>query len=142
MKLLTTKEVAFYSIPAIFGTIFTYAFGGWSGLLELFFISLVLDWITGISASIIEGKGLSSKQGFNGGIKKFTMILTVFFAHRADFAFDFDWVMTGVLYFWLANELTSIIENFGRIGIPFPEPLKRLITVLKEKSETQDSEQK
>lgn len=142
MKLLTAKEAVFYSVPAALGTIFTYAFGGWTGLLEIFFISLAIDWITGISASVIEGKGISSKQGFVGGIKKFTMILTVFFAHRADLAFDLNWVMTGVLYFWLANEMTSIIENFGRIGIPFPEPLKRLITVLKNKESEQGGEQK
>lgn len=61
------------------------------------------------------------------------MILTVFFAHRIDLAFGIDWLMTGTLYFWIGNELISIMENYARMNMKFPEPFKKWIDGLKGK---------
>lgn len=61
VKLLTAKEIGFYSIA---GGAFTYMFGEWTGLLEILFIAIAADWITGVSASLKEGKGINSKANF------------------------------------------------------------------------------
>ncbi|RAP22835.1 hypothetical protein C2W64_03486 [Brevibacillus laterosporus] len=37
------------------------------------------------------------------------------------------------IFFYLANEVLSIIENAGRIGLPVPEVIKKAVDVLKEK---------
>jgi phage-related holin len=42
--------------------------------------------------------------------------------------------MDGAVYFYLANELISIVENYGRIGLPLPDGVKRIIAVLKGKA--------
>ncbi|WP_162848352.1 hypothetical protein [Paenibacillus nanensis] len=44
IKLLTIKEAATCGIAA---SIFTYGFGPFTGLLEVFFIAMVIDWFTG-----------------------------------------------------------------------------------------------
>lgn len=135
IKLLTIKEATTYGIAA---SVFTYAFGPFTGLLEVFFIAMAIDWFTGVTASVWEQKSikaLKSSKGFWGGMKKFFMILTVFFAHRIDMAFDINWLMTGTLYFWIGNELISIMENYARMNMNFPEPFKKWIDGLKGKVE-------
>ncbi|MCU6710089.1 phage holin family protein [Paenibacillus sp. J5C_2022] len=132
MTFLTAKEFGFYSIIA--GSI-GHLFGGWTGLLEIFFCAIIIDWFTGVAASLKEKQGLSSKVNFWGGFKKFLMILTVIFAHRIDLMLGLDWVMAGCIYFWLVNELISISENYARLGLPFPTPLRRLLSILKERPE-------
>ncbi|TCZ70982.1 holin [Paenibacillus albiflavus] len=123
----------FNSFVGAIGLLATYAFGGWSELLSFFLIVMVIDYGTGIAASIKEKKGLSSEVGFWGLIKKILMIIIVFLSHRADVALNLDIVMYGVIYAFLANELISIVENYGRLGLPLPNTFKNLITILKDK---------
>jgi toxin secretion/phage lysis holin len=136
-KLLTTKEMGFYGISSIFGSIATYLFGGWTTLLHFMLICMALDYATGIVASIYEGTGLSSRVGFRGITKKVFMIMSLYLAHYADLALGVNWVMIGATWFWIANELVSLTENYSRIGLPFPESLKKFITVIKNKEVNQ-----
>ncbi|MEK4006104.1 phage holin family protein [Paenibacillus sp. FSL H3-0333] len=133
-KLLSLREISFYGISSILGSIATYFFGGWSTLLHFMLICMALDYISGCFASVIEGKGLSSAVGFKGITKKVFMILTIYLAHYADMAVGVDWIMIGTTWFWIANELVSLAENYARMGLPFPESLKKLITVVKDRS--------
>jgi toxin secretion/phage lysis holin len=115
----------------VVGALITWAFGGWSGLLELFFIFIVLDYITGVSASFKEGQGLSSEVGLWGLLTKALMIAAVLVGHRADLAFNTDFIMMGIVYAFLANELISISENYARLGLPLSDHLKPLLAILK-----------
>jgi phage-related holin len=42
--------------------------------------------------------------------------------------------MTGTILFFIANELVSIVENYGRIGLPLPPQIKNIIKILREKT--------
>ena len=56
-------------------------------------------------------------------------------AHLVDTALGDQHVLRdATIFFYLANELLSIIENAGRVGLPVPEPIKRAVEVLKGKS--------
>jgi len=121
------------------GLVVTYAFGGWNELLSFFLIVIVIDYGTGMAASIKEKKGLNSEVGFWGLIKKVLMITAVFLAHRADIALNLDVLMYGAVYAFITNELISIVENYGRLGLPLPNAFKNLISILKSK-EQQDGE--
>lgn len=98
-----------------------------------FLLTIVIDYITGIAASLKENKGLSSKVGFWGLGKKAFMLLIIMLAHRMDVVFDFKFIMTGFLYFYLANELISITENYSRLGLPLPDVIRKLIAIIKDK---------
>ncbi|MGE8080989.1 phage holin family protein [Peribacillus loiseleuriae] len=44
-----------------------------------------------------------------------------------------DLVRDAAIYFYMANELLSIIENAGRTGLIVPEQVKSMVQVLKGK---------
>lgn len=116
------------------GLFVAYAFGGWSESLSFLFIAMAIDYVTGVLASVKEGKGLNSAIGFWGLLKKGLMLTVILLAHRADILLDTPNVATtGAVFFYIANELISIVENFGRIGLPLPAQLKNIITVLQNK---------
>ncbi|SIQ93955.1 phage holin family protein [Paenibacillus macquariensis] len=118
---------------AFLGSAGTYLLGGWSELISFFLLAILIDYVTGLAASIKEGNGLSSKVGFWGIAKKGLMILVVILAHRLDVLMGTDVIMIGSIYFYLANELISVTENYGRLGLPLPNKIKEIIAVLKQK---------
>lgn len=107
-------------------------------MLEVLLIAMGIDYLSGVAASIKEGKGLSSEVGFWGLIKKTFMLLSVFIAHKLDTGLGTGWIMTGAIYFWLANELVSLAENYGRLNLPLSEYIKPIISILKQKGENNE----
>lgn len=113
-----------------------YSFGEWTQLHHFFLLVIAVDYVTGVAASLKEGKGLSSAFGFWGIAKKGLMLLIVMIAHRMDLLLGTNLVMIGTIYFYTANELVSITENYGRMGLPLPDVIRRMITVLKNKGDS------
>jgi toxin secretion/phage lysis holin len=130
------NQILFNTMAGASASLLTYAFGGWSDLLGFFLLVIVIDYITGVSASLKEGKGLNSEVGFWGLCKKVLMLVVIALAHRADIVMDTEILMIGAIYFYLANELISITENYGRLGLPLPDNIKKLIAVLKDRGES------
>jgi toxin secretion/phage lysis holin len=127
------KQVAANSSFAFVGSAIGYFFGEWSQLLMLFFFVIIMDYITGVMAAIIE-RNVSSAIGFKGLIKKFAMILVIALAYQLDKFTGQNVIMTGAIFFFIANELVSITENYGRIGLPLPPQVKNVIKILRDKS--------
>jgi toxin secretion/phage lysis holin len=118
------------------GAIITYAYGGWTEALSFLLIATAIDIITGISASLHEGRGLNSTIGAVGFAKKGLMLLVILLAHRIDILMALDNVtMTAAIYFYIGNELVSITENLGRNGMPLPDKIRDVIDVLKRKGD-------
>ena len=46
-----------------------------------------------------------------------------------------------VIYFFVANEGISILENWGAMGLPLPKAVKNALEKLRKDSEDNDSEQ-
>lgn len=107
---------------------------GWSPLLPILLIFVVLDYISGMMAAYVEGK-LNSAVGFKSIPKKVMIFVMVAISNLIDTSFgDNHMFRDAVIFFYLANELLSIIENAGRIGLPVPEQLSKAVEVLKGKS--------
>jgi toxin secretion/phage lysis holin len=123
----------FKTIVAGVGAVLGYLYGGWSALLGILLAFIIIDYITGVIASALEGR-LSSQVGFKGIAKKVMIFVIVAVSHLADKAMGLDSVlMSAAIFFYLANELLSILENSGRIGLPVPSILQKAIALLKEK---------
>ncbi|MBP3040591.1 phage holin family protein [Bacillaceae bacterium Marseille-Q3522] len=106
---------------------------GWSPLLPILLLIVILDYISGLMASAIEGK-LSSKTGFRSIPRKIMIFVMVAIANLMDGALgNTNIFRDAVIFFYLANELLSITENAGRIGLPIPKQLLSAIEVLKGK---------
>lgn len=126
--------IAFCSGCGLLGAVITFAFGMWSEALTLLLCAMGIDYVTGIAASLREGKGLNSNVGFWGLARKGLMLLIILLSHRIDVLLDStNTAMGAATYFYIANELISIIENYGRLGLPLPERLRKIIDILKEK---------
>jgi toxin secretion/phage lysis holin len=118
---------------AVGGASASYLFGGWSSLLSILLTFVVLDYLTGIAAAAKEG-ALKSDVGLWGIAKKIMIFGIVTVAHLIDTALgDAHLFRDTAIFFYLANELLSLIENAGRIGAPIPPILQKAVEVLREK---------
>jgi toxin secretion/phage lysis holin len=123
-------------ILSILGGITGYLFGGLDALLEAFTIILIVDTITGMSKSYYKGTYRSKK--FRQGLwKKMGYMLAIILAVQLDRILgNTGTLRTALLFCFIANESTSIIENLGEMGVPIPNILARSIAILKDKSES------
>ncbi|WP_240927433.1 phage holin family protein [Paenibacillus thiaminolyticus] len=114
-------------------------FGGWPALLNVLLIVVAIDYVTGVMASGAEGK-LKSSIGLIGIARKVFIFFVVAVAHQVDSVLgDQHLLRDAAIFFYLANELLSIIENGGRLGVPLPAVIKKAVEVLKAKGgEQQD----
>ena len=72
---------------------------------------------------------ISKKHG------KFTMLLFVLVGHRLDLAVGTSYIKDAVCIAFMANELLSLVENAGLMGVPIPAVLKNAIDILKKKTD-------
>lgn len=125
---------ALATVCALAGAAVTFAFGGWTEALTVLLVAMGVDYITGVAAALRQKQGLSSNIGFWGLARKGLTLLVLLLAHRLDVLLGTgDMALGGATYFYLANELISVAENYGRLGLPFPERLRVLIAALKDR---------
>lgn len=123
-------------LAATGGGALSYFYGGWSTLLKVLLFFVIADYITGMVASGLEGK-LSSSIGMKGIIKKVFIFVIVAVAHMADTAIgNGSILMDATIFFYIANELLSITENAGRVGVPLPDVLVQAVDILKSKAKS------
>lgn len=121
-----------WSIAGV-GSVVAYLFGGWTVLLQILIVFMLIDYFTGLMAS---WGMLNSKVGFKGIFKKIMILSLVAVAHLIDQVLGGgnSLVRDAVIFFYLANELLSILENAGRTGLPIPSVLTKAVDVLNNKS--------
>ena len=126
------KDIFKY-IVAVGGSFITYLFGGWSALIKILVAFVVIDYVTGVLAAAVNSK-LDSGIGMRGIAKKVFIFVIVACGHLVDGAVGTsNIIMDAVIYFYIANELISILENAGEIGLPVPDILQNSIDTLKGK---------
>lgn len=124
------------SFIALLSSSATYFFGGWSGVLGVLLVFVILDYLTGIVAAGMIGK-LESNVGMFGIARKVFIFAMVSVAHLVDGVLgDGHLFRDAVAFFYIANELLSIIENGGKLGAPIPPVIRQAIEVLKGKGGT------
>ncbi len=116
--------------------------GGWDAGLTTLVIFMAIDYFTGLIVAGIfhksgktENGALSSKAGLQGIAKKIMMLLMVLVAVRLDILTGTDYIRDAVIIALCGNELISIIENAGLMGVPIPKKLQDAIEVLNKKGE-------
>lgn len=102
-------------------------------------IAIVIDYVTGICKAIYFKK-VNSIIGLKGIIKKVGYLLIVALSVVLDKILgDTSTIRTLVIYFFVANEGISILENWGAMGLPLPKIIFNVLEQLKTKGEN-DSE--
>lgn len=128
------KEVISSALACI-GTTFIYLIGGMDIAITCLLIAIALDYISGIIKAY-ECKVLSSKIGFRGILKKVGVLLVVMLAVLIDrVTGNTGAIRTLVVYYFVANEGLSIIENLAEAGVPIPKSLKKALKSLKKENQ-------
>lgn len=116
-------------------TTFVYLVGGIDIAIQSLLIVIVIDYLTGI-ASAIYNKELSSKIGFKGIIKKSCYLLVVALSVVIDNLLGQSGLIRSlVIYFFVANDGLSIIENMAEMNIKLPQKLIDALEQIKKKGE-------
>lgn len=120
-------------------TTFVFLIGGWDVAIQCLIVVIIIDYMTGV-ASAIYNKKLSSKVGFKGIIKKFCYLLIVALSVVIDRLTNTNGVIrTMVIYFFVANDGLSIIENMGEMDVKLPKKLIESLEQLKDKTSTKEN---
>ncbi|MDA1861147.1 phage holin family protein [Bacillus cereus group sp. BY122LC] len=123
-------DVLIKSFIFTFGGFCGYFLGGWDTTLRVLLIMAAIDYITGVIAAGYNGE-LKSKVGFKGIAKKVVLFLLVGAATQADLAIGTNSaIREATIFFFIGNELLSLLENAGRMGIPLPQALTNAVEVL------------
>ena len=108
-----------------------YFLGGSDGLLYALLVFVIADYLTGVMCAIEDHK-LSSAVGFRGLCRKVLTFLLVGIAQVLDVhVLNQPGVLRTAVIFWaIANNGLSILENAAHLGLPIPEPLKQVLEQL------------
>ncbi|MGN4872556.1 holin [Bacillus thuringiensis] len=123
-------DVLIKSFIFTFGGFCGYFLGGWDTTLRVLLIMAAIDYITGVIAAGYNGE-LKSKVGFKGIAKKVVLFLLVGAATQADAAIGTNSaIREATTFFFIGNELLSLLENAGKMGIPLPQALTNAVEIL------------
>ena len=121
-------------------------FGGWTEDMITLVIVMAIDFLLGLVIAAFFKKSpksetgrVSSKSCFLGLCKKATVLLFVLIANRLDISLGTDYIKPATVIAFIVNELISIVENAGIIGIPMPKIITKAIELLKSKEGEEDA---
>lgn len=133
---------------ALLGGLFGQLFGGWTAALGTLIFCMAVDYVTGLIVAGVfhtsdktPGGGLESRAGWKGLCRKGVTLLIVLVASRVDRALGTAFVRDAVIVGYVANEVISIIENAGLMGVPIPDALVQAIDALQGKDRYGDSDE-
>lgn len=129
------KEIITTIIGAVGGVI-AFLFGGWSTSLIVLLVCMGVDYLTGLIVAGIFHKSkksssgnLESRAGWKGLFKKISTLLLVIIGHFLDMHMGTGFIRDAICIAFISNELLSIIENAGLMGIPIPKALSKALAV-------------
>lgn len=135
-QFISAMQYVFTAIGGFMG----WFLGGLDGFVYALIIFVVVDYITGVLAAIIQKK-VSSEIGFKGICKKVLIFCLVGLAHILDTQVikTGSVLRTAVIFFYISNEGISVVENAARIGLPVPQKLIDVLEQLKEDKTNDES---
>lgn len=118
------------------------ALGGWSSSLVTLLSFMAIDYVTGLVVAGVfhasrksAGGTLESRAGWKGLCRKCATLLFVLIAYRLDLALGVSCIRDTVIIGFMANELISIVENAGLMGIPLPAVIAKAIDALTDRAD-------
>ena len=129
------------------GSFIAGCFGGWDTGLVTLLIFMGIDYMSGlVVAGVFHNSNkpktgaLESRAGWKGLCRKCMTLLFVLIAYRLDLALGVNYIRDAVIIGFMANELISIVENAGLMGLPLPEVINKAIDILTQKGDEQNGQ--
>ena len=125
------EKTAITLVTAEVCTILYFLFGEFDIALQCLLTFIALDYISGLIKAYCT-KTLSSKIGFKGILKKVGILSIVVLSVSLDrLGGNTGAIRTLVIYYFVANEGLSVLENFAEAGIPIPKSIKKSLMSIK-----------
>lgn len=112
----------------------------------------IADYVTGLMAAKYRNQTITSYKGFRGIAKKVCMWLLVgigavidwlllFAGETVGISISVKFAVASIVAVWLiCNEIISVLENIGDIGVPLPPYLLGLVKRMKDEVEFKGTE--
>lgn len=117
-------------------------FGGWDAGLATLLIFMGADYVSGLVVAGVfrnspktDTGALESRAGWKGLCRKCMALLFVLVAYRLDLVIGTTYIRDAVVIAFICNELISLTENAGLMGVPLPGIISKAIDVLQKKTE-------
>lgn len=141
---MTNIKTVICTVFGAVGGMIAHLFGGWTEDMMTLIIFMAVDFVMGLIVAGVFHKSnksqtgaLNSHAGWVGLCKKCVVLLFVLIAHRLDVLLGSDYIRTTAIIGFITNEVISIVENAGLIGVPLPDVIVKAIEVLRHKEEKQ-----
>lgn len=138
------KDMICAGLGAVGGWI-SWLLGGWDSAVVTLLIFMAIDYISGLAVAGVfhasrktDSGALESRAGWKGLCKKAMTLLFVLIAHRLDMVIGTTYIRDAVVIAFVANELISIVENAGLMGVPMPAAIENAIDILQKKVDKDD----
>lgn len=133
------------TVFGVIGSAIASLFGGWDAGLATLLIFMGIDLVMGgVILPVVFKKSPKSENGalksgeFGKGLcKKGVYLLIVLVAYRLDITIGTNYIRDAVVIAFIANELISIVENTGLMGVPMPKIITNAIDILQKKSDAE-----
>lgn len=119
-----------------------FLFGPWTSDLSALMVCMTVDLMSGVAVALLFHNSkktptgsYSSAYGFQGLCKKAMLLSVVAVGHQMDRMLGVGYIRTALCAGFLSNEVLSIAENAGLMGIPLPKALKQALDILQNKEE-------
>lgn len=135
------------TIVGAVGSFITYLFGGWDSVMLALLIFMLLDLLSGLIVALVFHKSPKTETGtaesrtmFKGICRKFTVLIFVLIGHELDVLIGVNYIRNAVIFAFITNELLSIVENAGLMGIPIPKVIIKGIEILKQREDKETAQ--
>lgn len=123
----------------VIGSFIAGLFGGFDASMVTLLVFMSIDYISGLIVAAFnkspksKSGGLSSSIGLKGLMKKCVVLMLVLVSARLDLTLGTSYIRDAVCIGFMVNELLSIIENAGLLGVPMPSAIKNAVELLQNK---------
>lgn len=125
------------TVIGLVGSAISALFGGWDTSLITLVILMCADYISGLIVAGVfhtskktDTGTLESRAGWKGLCRKGMTLLFVLIAYRLDLVIGVDYIRQAVIIGFIANEVISLVENAGLMGVPLPNVITKAIDIL------------
>jgi len=142
MEKANTVKATILTVAGAIGSFIANLFGGWTSDMQTLLIFMGIDIVMGLLIAAFWKKSEKSETGTlnstsmaKGLIRKGVYLLIILVAYRLDLAMGVEYIRTAVIIAFIVNEVISIIENAGIMGVPIPSVIRKAIDVLRQRSD-------
>lgn len=124
----------------IVGSMIVSLLGGWDTAMQALTICMIIDYLSGLVVAGVfhaskksENGALKSSSGLKGLCRKCMVLLIIMIITQIAKVSSIDWLRNATIIGFMTNEVISIVENAGLMGVPLPKAIYKAIDILNDK---------